>query len=451
VRFHKHFFRLAGLAALLALPACGDDGPPSVPIGSSNVRDLLSCDITRTDCQQAIYDSVAAMLGAEDFPRPSIRTISVEQHEQEVRAGLDLDDLTGDDATSRGLRLLGFIPEVSESLTATQAEYFITQIAAYYSRGSRSITIIDRDYEDVSAQTLLAHELTHAIQDNQFDLDVVGAGADTEDGVIGVRSVIEGDAMHTSFAWAYDKLGYLPEEIDWDAMHEERTAAEREVAADADVALIDSASGFPYTYGFRFMTAATLFGGLSARAAAFESPPGTTLEVMAGFDSALPAFAFPVAAHPAPLDGFALETENRFGAWYVYGFLRRRGLPDDTALPVALGWLGDTVGIYQSGSDVVAAVWRVQLADPLIALLLRNEVNADAADSAWSAIALDDEVFVLAAENTEALLAWAEQPLDSMTASIISKAERFWGGAVSSGNCLQSKNFSLPMPRRLLR
>lgn len=432
---------------LLVSSGCGGDSAPSP---STNITDLLHCDITISECQQAIYDSVAAMLDAQDYPRPSIRTISVEQHAQEVRSGLNVDDLSGDDATSRGLRLLGFIPEASESVAATQADYFINQIAAYYSRGSRSITVIDRDYEDINAQTLLAHELTHAIQDNQFDLDQVTANARTEDGVIGVRSVIEGDAMHTSFAWAYDQLDYLPEEIDWEGMHQERRLEERKVAADPEVALIDSASGFPYSYGFWFMTETTLSGGLAARAVAFESPPGTTVEVMDGLGAALPAFQFPTTAHPAPVDGYELQVENRFGAWYVYGFLRRRGVDDQTALAVALGWLGDTLAIYQNGSDVVAAVWRVELGHSVTALLLEDQVNRDALAHAWSAIAVEDEVFVLAAESTEALLAWADQPLGSMTASIVPKSERPWGGAVSQGNCLQSKDFSLPRPRRLL-
>ncbi len=434
---------------LVLLVACGDDGASTPP---ADIRtDLpyeLYCDIARSDCQQVIYESVAAMLGAEDLPRPSIRTISVDQHADEVRSGVNLDDLSGEDATSRGLRLLGFIPETSESVTATQIEYFINQIAAYYSRSSRSITVIDRDYDEINAQTLLAHELVHAIQDNQFDLNTVSAGANTEDGVIGVRSVIEGDAMHSSFAWAYDKLGYLPEEIDWEGMHEERTRAEREVAADDEVALIDSASGFPYTYGFRFVTAATLAGGLEARADAFESPPRTTLEVMAGYGAALPAFAFPEVAHPAPADGYALEVQNRFGAWYVYGFLRRRGLSDEEALALALRWLGDEVAIYDDGAEV-AAVWRVQLDDPLSALVLRNEVNDESAEKPWTAVALEDEVFILAAESDEALLAWAEQPLDTITASLVPKSARRWGGAVSSGNCLQSRSFSLPMPSPL--
>jgi hypothetical protein len=437
-----------GLAAAVGLTACGSDAPP--PPSRTDLPFELYCDIGNGECQRRIYDSLASMLGAEGLERPAIRTISVEQHAEEVRNGLSLEDLTGEDATTRGLRLLGFIPEASESLAATQAEYFISQIAAYYSRGSRRITVIDRDYEEVSAQTLLAHEFTHAIQDRQFSLSQVSAGADTEDAAMGVRSVIEGDAMHSSFAWAYDQLGYVPEEIDWDAIHEAREASSKEEASDLEIALVDSASGFPYSYGFDFMTAATLAGGLDGRAAAFAFPPATSLEVMAGYGTEPAAFDFPPVAHPSPLEGHVVEVENRFGAWYVYGLLRRLGMSDHAAWMTALGWLGDELAIYQSRSEVVA-VWRVRFDHPLNALILREEVDADADEATWSAVLYENDVFVFAAESAESLLAWTLQPLDSMTASIVSKGERQKGGPVSVGNCLQSLNFSLPIPPPVLR
>ena len=444
----KLTYSLFGLAVLTALAACGGETPPPVPLRTDLPYELY-CDIGNADCQRTIYASLATMLGAEDLEPPAIRTISVEQHAEEVRAGLDLEDLTGEDATTRGLRLLGFIPEASESVAGTQAEYFINQIAAYYSRRSRTITIVDRDYEEISAQTLLAHEFTHAIQDVQFVLNEVSAGADTEDGVMGVRSVIEGDAMHSSFAWTYDMLGYLPEEIDWDAIHEEREANANQAAGDPEVALIDSASSFPYSYGFDFMTAATLSGGLPGRAEAFGSPPGTALEVMAGYDAVVPIFDFPQVAHPSPLDDDVPEVENRFGAWYVYGFLRRRGVPDEEAWTTALNWLGDQLAIYEKDSEVVA-VWRVRFEDPLSATAVHDQVNADLREVAWSAVLYEDDVFVVAAESDETLLAWAEQPLDSMTASLVPKRARRRGGAVSTGTCLQSRRFSLPNPPPLV-
>jgi len=436
--------RLAVLTALAAVTACGDDAPVRTDLPYE-----LYCNIANSDCQRHIYDSVAAMLEADGFDPPSIRTISVDQHAQEVRDGLDLEDLTGEDPETRGLRLLRFIPEASESVAGTQAEYWINQVAAYYTRRRNAITVVDRDYEEVSAQTLLAHEFTHAIQDAQFGLNAVSENADTEDGVMGVRGVVEGDAMHTSFSWVYEKLGYLPEEIDWDTIHKERTDNARAIASDSEVALIDSASSFPYAYGFAFMSAATLSGGLTGRAAAFGSPPATAMEVMAGYDAALPSFDFPDSAHPSPLEGHAVEVENRFGAWYVYGFLRRQGVLDHSAWLTALSWLGDELAIYNNGSEVVA-VWRVRFNHALNAGILRDEVNADNRDLAWSAVLYEQDVFIVAAESDETLLAWAAQPLDVVAASLVSKGERRRGGAVSAGNCLQSRHFSLPNPPPLL-
>jgi len=436
---------LVGLAVIVGASGCGEDVPHVPTIRADEVR----CDISTSECQHRIYDSVAAMLGAEGIERPAIRTISVEQHAQEVRNGVDLEDLTGEDSTTRGLRLMGFIPAASVSLTETQIEYWINAIAAYYSRGNRSITVVDRDYDPIDGAVILAHEFTHAIQDAQFNLNTVSADADTEDAVMGVRGVIEGDATHTSLAWAYEKLGYLPEEIDWAAAHEERTDSARASAGDPEVALIDSASSFPYAYGFELMTAITLAGGLDGRAAAFELPPATAIEVMAGYGAELPALDVSGVAHPFPVDGYAMEDENRFGAWYVYGFLRRRGMSDEEAWMTALSWLGDELAIYDDSSEVVAA-WRVRFDDALNAGILRDQVNGDTREVAWSAVLYEEDVFVFAAESDEALLAWAMQPLDSMEASVVPKGARRGGGAVSAGNCLQSQHFSLPNPPPLL-
>jgi hypothetical protein len=43
-------------------------------------------------------DSLAEMLGAECLDPPATRTISVEQHAEEVRSGHKLEDLSGEDA-----------------------------------------------------------------------------------------------------------------------------------------------------------------------------------------------------------------------------------------------------------------------------------------------------------------------------------------------------------------
>ena len=261
---------LLGRGALIAtlvasaVAGCGEDAAPAPRVVAD---ELLRCDITTGPCQRGIYDSLTAMLDAEGYAMPTIRTISVDQHASEVRAGLDLDDLTGEDAATKGLRLMGFIPEQAESLTSTQAEYVINQVAAYYSRGSRAITVIDRDYDQGAAQVLLAHELIHAIQDSQFNLGTVSAGRTTEDDIISVRSVIEGDAVYSSFAWYFELRDDVPSLIDWQAIVAEDQALLRERVVVPSTALIDTASSFPYSFGTGFMAAAILDGGLPARTA----------------------------------------------------------------------------------------------------------------------------------------------------------------------------------------
>jgi len=342
---------------------------------------------------------------------------------------------------------MGFLPEASESLTATQVEFWISQIAAYYSSSNDMITVIDRDYEEVIAQRILAHEFAHAVQQRQFGFVGVYSGVDSEDAALGARSVIEGDAMHTEFSWVYEMLGYTPDEIDWAAIHDDRQASLKEIVEDPEVALIDTASSFPYAYGFEFMTELAISIGFRGREIAFETPPSTAFEVMSGPGAPPLAFDFPEMAHPSPVEGHIEQVENRYGAWYVYGFLRRAGASEDEAWMTALSWRGDELAIFDDGSEVVA-VWRVRFDEA--ASTVRDLVNANAAERSQTAVLYEEDVFVLAAESNESLLAWAERPLDSMPAALVLKDGRRRGGPVSVGGCVKLRDFSLPNPPPLL-
>jgi len=434
----------ATLALLTGVLGCGDDAaaPPRTDLPYE-----LYCNIADANCQRTIYDSVAAKLEATGFAPPRLRTISVEQHADEIRSSIDLQDLTGEDASTRGLRLLGFLPEASESLTATQTEFRINQIAAYYSSSNDMITVVDREYEEVNAQALLAHEFAHAIQERQFGFAEVWAGVNSEDTALAARSVIEGDASHTEASWVYEKLGYLPDEIDWEAIYADGKSRLDERVVDPEVALVDTASFFPYSYGFAFMSEATLTNGLGARGLAFGAPPSSAFEVMSNLFDAPAAFDFPNIAHPSPVEGHTQEVQDRMGAWYVYGFLRRNGVAEEEAWTTALSWRGDELAVYDTGSEV-AAVWRVRFEES--ASMVRDAINAETEGRTQTAVLFEQDVFVLAAESDQALLAWADQPLDSMTAALVLKDGRRRGG-VSVGTCMKSLDFKLPNPPPLLR
>lgn len=113
----------------------------------------------------------------------------------------------------------------------------------------------------------------------------------------------------------------------------------------------------------------------------------------------------------------------------------------------ALSWRGDELAIYEDGSEVVA-VWRARFDEA--ASLVRDLVNADTGGRAQTAVVFEEDVFVLAAESNESLLAWAEQPIDSMPAALVLKDGRRRGGPVSIGGCLKLLDFSPPNPPPLL-
>jgi hypothetical protein len=402
----------AGLG--LTLAACGDDAAPA-PIA---LQDVVRCDITESNCQRAIFESVAESLGADSTTMPAIRTISVEQFEEEVRSGVNPDDLMGDDPETRGLRLIGFIPEAAESVVGTQVDYQVSAIAAYYSGGNRSITVIDRDYEVVSAQSILAHEFVHAIQDRQFGINTVYASVDTTDGVMGARTVIEGDATYFSFAWVYDQLG---DPVDWEQLYLDFEEGAQQEAADPEVPIIASASGFPYAFGLALLGRATEAQGLAGRAAFFMAPPPSALDSMVGYErfarAGFMSIDAPEDAFPEPVAQSELTLEDRFGAWYVFATLSRLGLEEGAAWLYALSWLGDELAIFENGSEVVA-VWRIRFAvDPTGVV---DAINQSGRDVAWSAVAQDRDVFIIAAESDASLAVWEAQPLEVVAAVVAS-------------------------------
>jgi hypothetical protein len=82
--------------------------------------------------------------------------------------------------------------------------------------------------------------------------------------------------------------------------------------------------------------------------------------------------------------------------------------------------------------------------------MVRDAINAETEGRTQTAVLFEEDVFVLAAESDQALLAWADQPLDTMTAALVLKDGRRQGG-VSVGTCMKSLDFKLPNPPPLLR
>jgi hypothetical protein len=258
---------------------------------------------------------------------------------------VDRGELTDSDAkqferTEASLRAAGLVGgdvDLVGSLSDLQA----SGVLAYYEPDNRTVTVRGKAL-DVPTRVTVAHELTHALQDQHFDLARIRKAARRTHSQAAARALIEGDAKRVEMAYL-DTLS--------DEEHAEYTAWQREtgervddsLAADgvptALVALFQS----PYLLGqemLRLLVAGREEGAVDTL---FEDPslsdvsyldPRTLLDERRVREVATPALA--------PGEERLGPREDVFGAFALYLLLATSTDPVD-ALRVADGWGGDAL------------------------------------------------------------------------------------------------------------
>jgi hypothetical protein len=200
--------------------------------------------------------------------------------------------------SSEVLKKFGLIPrdfELSKFLVAMLRE----QVAGYYDVKTKTVNLLN--WLDVEQQKpVLAHELTHALQDQSFGIEkwVKGSKQDadnksdtpspgdieTDEETSARQAVIEGQAMVVlldySLAPAGKSLLTAPQVVE--ALKEGMLVGTADTPAfrDAPIFLKEELT-FPYRYGLDFTAALLQAGGKElAYAGAFKNPPRTSREIM---------------------------------------------------------------------------------------------------------------------------------------------------------------------------
>ena len=243
-------------------------------------------------------------------------------------------------------------------LRELQLRLLTEQTVALYDFDARSIYLV-AEYAasdlGADARLVVAHELTHALQDQAFDLKrVLPAEPENSDAATAARALVEGDAMLTMRIWGRQFL----------RPNEKRALGDDAVVADP---VLDSAPPlvrgellFPYDAGWVFAQLLFQDGGFAAIDGAFARPPRSTEQIL--HPEKYVANEAPVAVEIPPLER-ALG-----GTWVnrrtdVFGELVLRLLlePDvgwPTAEAAAAGWGGDAYTVLEDadGRRIVAIV-----------------------------------------------------------------------------------------------
>ena len=167
---------LAGLVGLLVLE--GDD-PPSRPVAkaasvatiASRVEVLRDLRFGSRPVPQSVSPAQARREGLEDLDRsyPEARR----RADEEV------------------LKLLGLI-EPRVDLRAISASVFGEGVAGYYDPRSKRLRIVSGTTPDALSEMVLAHELTHALEDQRFGLAL--SEGESDDAALARLALVEGTA-----------------------------------------------------------------------------------------------------------------------------------------------------------------------------------------------------------------------------------------------------------------
>jgi hypothetical protein len=257
-------------------------------------------------------------------------------------------------ADQRLLQMLGLIP-ARASLREIQGSILEDQVAGYYDPHTKRLALV-RDATGTSpaiAEITLAHELTHALDDQVFGLhDVSGA---TSDRALAYTALLEGDATLVMSLYAQRFIsgtGLL--------------GAALASGSGGSVAnlppYIQSSLEFPYLSGESFVSALydVAKGWKLVDFALEHRPPVSTEQVMHPLKYEADEKPLPVSLNVAPLlPGWQRAMSTTLGEFVTEQVLQQHGAPRDVAERAAAGWGGDRAELWQSGSQsALVARWR---------------------------------------------------------------------------------------------
>jgi hypothetical protein len=266
-------------------------------------------------------------------------------------------------------------------LAKTLGDAFVSQAGAYYDPKQKKFFIVMVPTAEIALDTISAHELTHALQDQHFNLETYLSPKNKpldEDQANARKFIVEGEATLTMFAYAGGqslpagtsmldaktlpmfkmalKAGAAMTIDDFKTMTKQQAAGaaiDPEIQKSLDamdaippvilVPLLDS-----YMKGSVAVLAAFEAGGWTEVANLYKNPPQSTEQVLHPDTKLYPKRDLPKAVTLPKLAGFTEVYSNTIGEleWRVYFMLWKKAVAEKAAE----GWDGDRFSVVK-GKD----------------------------------------------------------------------------------------------------
>jgi hypothetical protein len=346
----------AAIGAALLLAACNPPAPSAVATPSTPPATAAPGSPTPGASQASaqVYASIRQSVEAIRGLRPTADVGPVTIDAQQLRTNLQTEFDKENPAhelrfSEDALGLLGLLPSGS-SLRDLTLDFQAGQVAGYYSPDRKELFVVSRSGGVGPAEEVTyAHEFTHQLTDQRFDLARLGVdAANQSDRALAQLALIEGDAVSVQTTWTVQNL--TPEEMGQllqSALDPEALAAlQRAPAYLRETAL------FPYQDGLTFVSGLLASGGYDAVNAAYAKPPDSTEQVLHPEKytrrEAPRVVKIPKLFEPGLPAGWKALGEDTLGEFILRLWLTQGGVIPEQASTAAAGWGGDRLELYDS-------------------------------------------------------------------------------------------------------
>lgn len=284
----------------------------------------------------------------------------------------------------KSMAKLGLIPGDLQ-LNKMLVEFYSQAVAAYYDPETKQLFVLDRtEVKDKSPMAAMndmfmkmigvkeglmycAHELTHALQDQYFDLSTMPMDLeDDDDEVTAVKSLCEGEANLVMYEYLGEKMN-----MDADGFFEMSQGQLFSSDQQTGSALVDKAPAilregamFPYTVGLKFVHEVRKAGGWDAVSKVYGDLPASTEQIIhpekyLGEERDYPQ-TVTLPDLGSQLKGWKELSHNVIGEFQMQVMFRTvmPGTKKKSVASVCAGWDGDLYRVYEREKDGrVMLVW----------------------------------------------------------------------------------------------
>jgi len=339
---------LLGAALAVRSAGTGDDAgerassPPPTAATTTSLPEATDAEL------RAAVDDISADvedLRGLDFQEPvAVDLASDDEFEQRLLEDFDED---ADELETAGVLLAAFgLIEPDADVVGAMRELLGGGVVGFYDPETRELVVRGTSLSPYVRITI-AHELTHALDDQHFDLDRPEYDAADDETWYGFSALVEGSATRVERAYRQA----LSDDDRAAALAEETELASGVDPTAVPFALVEEIIS-PYVDGEAFVEALLDDGGQDALDGAFAEPPSTSEQVLEP-DAYLAGEGGVDVAAPA-VDGEALD-EGVVGMRTVRAVLAAE-LGDEAAGSVASGWGGDRAVTWRDGGRSCASM-----------------------------------------------------------------------------------------------